>query len=79
MTIACPRRLIDLRRDQALSIRALAARANVSSRTIQRMEQGQPVRIDAVARLAVALGVEPMAIVEYVEQRRRDNETAGQD
>lgn len=79
MTVEQPKRLRDLRGDRAWSIRRLAELADVSTQTIVRVEAGQPLRPSTAGKLAAALGIEPMALTEYVEQRRRDDETAGQD
>ncbi len=65
------RRLFDLRGDRAWSIRRLAAEATVAPKTVLRLEAGDDVRPASVARIAEALGVEPMAIQEYREQRAR--------
>lgn len=79
MTTGEPRRLRDLRGDRAWTIRHLAGVAGIATQTIVRIEAGQDMRPSTVVKLATALGVEPMGIREYVEQRERDNETAIQD
>ena len=56
------RRPIDLREDRAWSIRRLAAEATVAPNTVMRLEAGEDVRPSLIARIAHALGVEPMAI-----------------
>lgn len=66
-----PRTLLDLRASRAWSIRRLADESGVATKTIMRIEAGQDVRMASVARIAAALGVEPMAIREYVDQRAR--------
>ncbi len=79
MTGSNPQRLRDLRGDRAWSIRRLAEESGVATQTIVRIEAGQDMRPSTVAKLAAALGVEPMVIQEYRAQRERDNETAAQD
>lgn len=72
MTVADPERLVDLRGDRAWSIRRLSEESGVATATIVRIEAGQHVRPASILRIAQALGVEPMAIREYVEQRARE-------
>ena len=79
MTTEHPQRLRDLRGDRAWSIRRLSEEAGVATQTIVRIEAGQEMRPSTVAKLAAALGIEPMALREYVDQRERDNETTVQD
>ncbi len=79
MSVEEPRRLRDLRGDRALSIRGLAGLAKVTTQTIVRIEAGEPMRPSTIAKLAGALDVAPMVILEYVQQRQRENETAAQD
>ncbi len=71
MTIAEPRRLVDLRADRAWSIRKLSEDSGVATATIVRIEAGYDVRPVSILRIAQTLGVEPMAIQEYVDQRER--------
>lgn len=71
MTTEQPRKLVDLRADRAWSSRYLAEVAGVAPSTIVRIEAGLPARMGSILRIAQALGVEPMAIQEYREQRQR--------
>ncbi len=48
-----------IRLDRALSQEDLAARAKVGRKTISRAENGQPIRVSNVRRLAAALRVTP--------------------
>jgi transcriptional regulator with XRE-family HTH domain len=52
-------RLLTLRLEAALSQEELAARARVSRMTIVRAEQGKPVRLSSVRKIARALRVRP--------------------
>ena len=55
------------RRDRALSLRELAARAGVSQNTIFRLEQGFPARPSTIRKLAAALGCEPSDLLAEPE------------
>ncbi len=51
-------------REQAgLAQQALGSRANVATRTIARIEQGEDVRLGTVVRLAEALGVTAVDLI----------------
>lgn len=52
-------RLKEIRLNQALSMRALAARSGVTPTTIVKAEKGEPVYPATVRRLASALSVQP--------------------
>lgn len=74
MTVAAPRSLTDLRGDRAWSIRRLAEESGIATATIVRIEAGHDVRPASILRIAETIGVEPMAISEYVAQRQRQRD-----
>jgi DNA-binding XRE family transcriptional regulator len=53
------------RRENALSIRDLAAKAGVSHQTIVSGEAGKRLRLVSIRRIAEALGVKPMDVEEF--------------
>jgi transcriptional regulator with XRE-family HTH domain len=55
------------RRDRALSLRELAARAGVSQNTIFRLEHGAIAHPSTVRKLAAALGCEPADLLAEPE------------
>ena len=60
------RTLAQLRRERLLTIRALAAAAGASPRTVVEIEHGrQRPRPGTIKRLAAALGVEPAQVREF--------------
>jgi len=62
------RRLKQLRREQALSLRDLAKRSDVAYDTINRLELGkQDAQPRTIRKLAEALGVEPKDLMKGEE------------
>ena len=60
------RTLGQLRRERLLTIRALAAAAGVSTRTVLQAEHGERTpQPGTIRRLAAALGVEPAQVREF--------------
>lgn len=60
------RTMRQLRRERLLTIRALAAGAGVSTRTVVQVERGgQTPRPGTIRKLAAALGVEPARVREF--------------
>jgi transcriptional regulator with XRE-family HTH domain len=59
-------RLRDLRLDRGLSLRGLAAQANVAYRSVVLIEQGrwQP-SAQSIRRLSLALDISPMDVTEF--------------
>jgi transcriptional regulator with XRE-family HTH domain len=56
----------DLRREQLQTIRGLASKAGVSTRTVLRVEQGAQVpHPGTIKKLSAALGVEPAQVREF--------------
>ncbi len=51
------RRIREERRRQSLDQRTLALVANVAVRSVHRVEHGQPVRLDVLLRIVLALGL----------------------
>lgn len=70
-----PARLVDLRRDRGWSIRKLAEESGASTRTILRIEAGGDVIPSSIRKVATALGVEPLDILEYSQQRARERQS----
>lgn len=66
-------RLRELREEHELSQQALGDRAGVRQATISELESGKAKRIDfaTLEKLADALGVEPGALIEREEKRRK--------
>lgn len=58
--------LLDHRLAAALSQEDLALRARVSRATVARAEQGKPIRLSSVRKLARALKVPPAALTSQV-------------
>jgi transcriptional regulator with XRE-family HTH domain len=71
--------LRELRTAQLLTIRELAARAQVAPSTIYLIEAGRSMpRFGVARRLATALGVEPASVEEFrraIEQAQRPRAT----
>ncbi len=60
------RTLEQLRRERLLTIRALAAEAGVSTRTVVQVEHGKRTpQPGTIKRLSAALGVEPARVREF--------------
>lgn len=66
-TLLAPR-LLEHRLAAALSQEDLALRARVSRATVARAEQGKPIRLSSVRKLARALKVSPIALSAQVSQ-----------
>ncbi len=61
-------RLRQLRVEQALTLRALAERSDVSYDTINKLELGQrPARLSTIRKLADTLSVEPRELMKGEE------------
>lgn len=61
-----PRPLAEHRRRRFWTIRALADRAGVSTRTVVAVEHGHTVpRFATMLKIAEALGVEPLEVAEF--------------
>ncbi len=72
LTAAVPRKLIEIRtllewrRARLQTIRELAAKAGVSTRTVLRVEHGEQIpHPGTIKKLSEALGVEPAQVREF--------------
>jgi transcriptional regulator with XRE-family HTH domain len=77
-----PEKILELRNKNAMNQEALAGRAKVSVRTVQRAESGKAIGLQTVQEIASALGVTPSEIIaedplaERIESERTyDGET----
>lgn len=63
-----PLTLKQLRDRRGISIRTLAALADVSTATIVSAEAGRPLRLGNMQAIAGALGVRPVDVAEFARQ-----------
>lgn len=68
-------RLKAIREAQRLSRPKLAQKAGCSERTIQRREEGKPIRLDILQRVAAALGVPAAELLDEGEELEADEVT----
>jgi transcriptional regulator with XRE-family HTH domain len=70
-------KLSEVRRSRLLTMRALAAKAGVSLKTVNNVEMGHiSPQLSTIAKLSEALGVDPMEVDEFRAVIRGDNSSA---